>query len=82
MEEQHKCKKYMLFYATWCSCCKPFRIKLKCDKEVLMINGESEEGSKLANKFKVKTYPTLIDLKTKKEITDLEKFLHRKRKGK
>jgi thioredoxin-related protein len=72
--------KYVLFYATWCPCCKPVRIKLKDDKEVLMINGESDEGSILAEKFKVKAYPTMIDLKTKKEIRNIEKFIRRKRR--
>jgi len=57
-------------YASWCAACKKLkRISFK-DKEVgeyynknfinITIDGESEEGQRLARKYGVKSYPTLF----------------------
>jgi thiol:disulfide interchange protein len=65
-------KKYIFLdvYATWCGPCKQLKRKTFKDKEVgqyfntnfinVSLDGESEEGLLLANKYQVTSYPTLI----------------------
>ena len=57
-------------YATWCGQCKKLKRKSFKDKEVgdyynknfinIAINGESEEGRYLMNKYEIQGYPTLL----------------------
>ena len=63
------------FYADWCGPCKMLKKHTFSDKEVgnyynanyinIAIDGETKEGSELANRYGIQGYPTLLILDNK-----------------
>lgn len=66
---------FLDIYATWCDPCKMLKKHTFSDKEVgnyynanyinIAIDGETKEGSALANKYCIQGYPTLLILDNK-----------------
>lgn len=61
------------FYADWCNPCKALEVMLKTENiEHENVNIESDEGSELSSKYKIRSIPTLVKVDDEnKEIDKL-----------
>lgn len=66
--------KLLKFYADWCGPCKQqTRLLENCPIEVQPINVETEKSEELAEKFGIRSLPTLVIINDKEE--ELTRFI-------